>query len=142
MKRTMLAGKVHRATVTDADVDYEGSLTLDPDLMEAAGMLAYEQVHLLDIDNGARLVTYLITGERASGQVCVNGAAARLVHPGDKVIIVAYAEMDDDEAKAYQPKVVLVDGDNRPVTAEHHERAAPPRMGAAFAAPGSRPAIT
>ena len=126
----MLAGKVHRATVTDADVDYEGSLTLDPDLMEAAGMLPYEQVHVLDIDNGARLVTYLITGERASGQVCVNGAAARLVHPGDKVIVVAYVELDDEEARTYEPKVVLVDGANRPITAGHHEQAAPPRMGA------------
>lgn len=113
----MLQGKVHRATVTDANINYEGSLTLDPDLMEAAGMLPYEQIQVLDIDNGARLTTYLITGERSSGQVIINGAAARLVTPGDKVIIVSYAEMEEAEARAHRPKVVLVDGANRPVTA-------------------------
>jgi aspartate 1-decarboxylase len=112
----MLMGKVHRATVTDANLNYEGSLTLDADLLEAAGMLPYEQVQVLDVDNGARLTTYLIEGERSSGQVIINGAAARLVSPGDKVIIVAYAEMEDDEARVYTPKVVLVDGANRPVT--------------------------
>ena len=120
MRRTMLWGKVHRATVTAADINYVGSLTLDPDLMEAAGMLPYEQVQVLDIDNGARLTTYLIEGERSSGQVIINGAAARLVAPGDKVIIVAYAEMEDEEARAHTPKVVLVDGDNRPITAAVH----------------------
>lgn len=117
MRRMVLQGKVHRATVTDADINYEGSLTLDPDLMEAAGMFPYEQVHVLDIDNGARLVTYLITGERSSGQVCINGAAARLVAPGDKVIIVSYAEVDETEVAEHQPKVVLVDASNRPITA-------------------------
>jgi aspartate 1-decarboxylase len=117
VRRTMLQGKVHRATVTDANINYEGSLTLDPDLMEAAGMLPYEQIQVLDIDNGARLTTYLITGERSSGQVIINGAAARLVSPGDKVIIVAYAEMDEAEARVHRPKVVLVDGANRPITA-------------------------
>lgn len=116
MRRTMLQGKVHRATVTEANVDYEGSLTLDPDLMEAAGMLPYEQIQVLDVDNGARLTTYLIVGERSSGQVIVNGAAARLVSPGDLVIIVAYAEMEEAEARAHRPKVVLVDGRNRPIT--------------------------
>jgi aspartate 1-decarboxylase len=120
----MLQGKVHRATVTDADINYEGSLTLDAELMEAAGMLPYEQVHVLDIDNGARLVTYLITGQRGSGQVCINGAAARLVAPGDKVIIVSYAEMEEAEARAHQPKVVLVDAANRPITAGHREQGA------------------
>jgi aspartate 1-decarboxylase len=113
----MLWGKVHRATVTAADINYVGSLTLDPDLIEAAGMLPYEQVQVLDIDNGTRLTTYLIEGDRSSGQVIINGAAARLVAPGDKVIIVSYAEMEDDEARAHVPKVVLVDADNRPVTA-------------------------
>ena len=117
MRRTMLSGKVHRATVTDANINYEGSLTLDPDLMEAAGMLPYEQIQVLDIDNGARLTTYIIEGERSSGQVIVNGAAARLVAPGDKVIIVAYAEMEEAEARAHTPRIVLVDGANRPVTA-------------------------
>jgi aspartate 1-decarboxylase len=127
MRRVMLQGKVHRATVTDADINYEGSLTLDAELMEAAGMLPYEQVHVLDIDNGARLVTYLITGQRGSGQVCINGAAARLVAPGDKVIIVSYAEMEEAEARAHQPKVVLVDAANRPITAGHREQGAASR---------------
>lgn len=112
----MLLGKVHRATVTDANINYEGSLTLDRDLMEAAGMLPFEQVQVLDIDNGARLTTYLIEGDRGSGVVTVNGAAARLVAPGDKVIIVAYAEMDEAEARSHQPRVVLVDAANRPIT--------------------------
>lgn len=116
----MLLGKVHRATVTDANINYEGSLTLDPDLREAAGMLLYEQIQVLDIDNGARLTTYLIEGDRGSGQVIINGAAARLVAPGDKVIIVAYAEMDEAEARAHQPRVVLVDADNRPITGSLH----------------------
>ena len=120
MRRTMLMGKVHRATVTDANLNYEGSLTLDPDLMEAAGMLPYEQVQVLDVDNGSRLTTYLIEGERSSGQVVINGAAARLVAPGDKVIIVAYAEMEDEEARSHTPRVVLVDGSNRPITAPSH----------------------
>jgi len=117
MRRTMLSGKIHRATVTDANINYEGSLTLDPDLMDAAGMLPYEQIQVLDIDNGARLTTYIIEGERSSGQVIVNGAAARLVAPGDRVIIVAYAEMEEAEARAHTPRVVLVDGANRPITA-------------------------
>ena len=117
----MLMGKVHRATVTDANLNYVGSLTLDPDLMEAAGMLPYEQVQVLDVDNGARLTTYLIEGERSTGQVCINGAAARLVAPGDKVIVVAYAEMEDEEARSHTPRVVLVDGANRPVTEPSHD---------------------
>jgi aspartate 1-decarboxylase len=116
----MLMGKVHRATVTDANLDYEGSLTLDPDLMDAAGMLPYEQVQVLDVNNGSRLTTYLIEGERSSGQVIINGAAARLVSPGDKVIVVAYAEMEDEEARSHTPRVVLVDGANRPVTSPPH----------------------
>jgi aspartate 1-decarboxylase len=116
----MLQGKVHRATVTDANIDYEGSLTLDPDLMEAAGMLPYEQIQVLDINNGTRLTTYLIVGDRGSGQVIINGAAARLVSPGDKVIIVSYAEMEEAEARAHTPRVVLVDAANRPVTASSH----------------------
>lgn len=131
MRRTMLMGKVHRATVTDANLNYEGSLTLDRDLMDAAGMLPYEQVQVLDVDNGARLTTYLIEGERSSGQVIINGAAARLVSPGDKVIVVAYAEMEEEEARSHTPRVVLVDGRNRPITLPLH---GPGPGGAKFAA--------
>lgn len=119
MKRTMMHGKIHRATVTDANINYVGSITLDPDLIEAAGMLPFEQVHVVDIDNGARFETYIIEGNRGQGDVVLNGAAARLVQKGDKVIVIAYAEMTDEEARAYRPKVVLVDDSNRPVTLEH-----------------------
>jgi len=122
VRRTLLFGKVHRVTITDANVNYEGSLTLDRDLMDAAGMLPYEQVQVWDVDNGARLTTYLIEGVRGSGEVVVNGAAARLVAPGDKVIVATYAEMDEAEAAAHQPRVVLVDAANRPIT---HPQAAP-----------------
>lgn len=119
MKRIMMHGKIHRATVTDANIDYVGSITLDPVLIEAAGLLPYEQVHVVDIDNGARFETYIIEGNRGQGEVVLNGAAARLVHKGDKVIVIAYAQMTDEEARAYRPKVVLVDDSNRPVTLEH-----------------------
>jgi aspartate 1-decarboxylase len=111
--RTMMAGKIHRATVTEADLDYEGSITLDPVLMEAAGILPYEQVHILDVTNGARLETYAILGREGTGEVCINGAAAHLVHPGDLVIIVAYQQMTDEEAQACSPRVVHVDARNR-----------------------------
>ncbi|HEU5003596.1 MAG TPA: aspartate 1-decarboxylase [Actinomycetota bacterium] len=126
MKRTLLFGKVHRATITDANVNYEGSLSLDRDLMDAAGMLPYEQVSVWDVDNGARLTTYLIEGPRGSGAVVVNGAAARLVATGDKVILAVYAEMDEAEAAAHQPRVVLVDAANRPITHTHIETAHTP----------------
>lgn len=116
MKRMMMSGKIHRATVTDANVDYEGSVSVDPDLSRAAGMLPYEQVHVVDIDNGARLITYLIDAEPGSGKVVLNGAAARLVHKGDRVIIISYAQMKDAEAESYSPKIVLLDEFNRPVT--------------------------
>ncbi|KKL15722.1 hypothetical protein LCGC14_2502750 [marine sediment metagenome] len=109
----MLKSKIHRATVTDADVNYEGSITLDPVLMEAADILPYEQVHVLDISNGARLATYVIEGERGSGEVAINGAAARLVNVGDTVIILTYQEMDDQAARSHQPRLVYVDGANR-----------------------------
>jgi aspartate 1-decarboxylase len=115
LKRTMMSGKIHRATVTDANVDYEGSISVDSDLRKAAGMLPYEQVHVVDIDNGARLVTYLIDAEPGSGAVVLNGAAARLVHKGDRVIIIAYAEMEDAQAAGHVPRIVLVDEANRPV---------------------------
>lgn len=110
MKRTMMHGKIHRAVITDANVEYEGSITLDPDLMDGAGVLENEQVHVVDIDNGARFVTYVITGERGSGQVVINGAAARLVTKGDRVIVIAYADMEDAEAQAFTPRVVRLDG--------------------------------
>jgi aspartate 1-decarboxylase len=111
----MLKSKVHRATVTGADLHYVGSITLDPELMEAADMLEYEQVQVLDIDNGNRLETYTIAGVRGSGDCCLNGAAARLVSPGDRVIVLTYAEYEDAELADYEPKVVHVDTANRPV---------------------------
>jgi aspartate 1-decarboxylase len=111
--RTMLKGKIHRAHVTDANLHYEGSVTLDPVLMEAADILPFEQVHLLDIDNGARLTTYAIEGERGSGQVIVNGAAAHLIHRGDTVIVLTYVQLDDGDAQRLEPKLVYVDDANR-----------------------------
>lgn len=111
--RIMMSGKIHRATVTEANLDYIGSITLDPDLMEAAGILPYEQVHVLDVTNGARLETYAIIGERGSGEVCVNGAAAHLIHAGDLVIIVAYQHLTDEEARNLAPRTVFVDEHNR-----------------------------
>ena len=116
MKRIMMHGKIHRATVTDANIDYVGSITLDPILIQAAGMLPFEQVHVVDINNGARFETYIIEGEPGSGDVILNGAAARLVQKGDKVIVIAYAEMEDSEARELRPKVVLVDDANHPIT--------------------------
>jgi aspartate 1-decarboxylase len=113
MRRRMLKSKIHRATVTDADLNYVGSISLDPELMEAADILENEQVAVLDIDNGARFETYAITG--APGQVCLNGAAARLVHPGDKVIVITYADYEEAELDGYSPTVVHVDQWNRQV---------------------------
>ena len=113
MRRTMCKSKIHRATVRDANLDYEGSITLDPVLMEAADLLPYEQVQVVDIDNGARFETYTIVGERGSGDVTLNGAAARLVQPGDRVIVISYAVYDESELEAFEPKLVFVDGDNR-----------------------------
>lgn len=110
MKRTMMHGKIHRAVVSDANVDYEGSITLDPDLMHGAGILEHEQVHVVDVSNGARFVTYVITGRRGSREVVINGAAAHLVSKGDLVIVIAYAEMEDAEARNFQPRVVKLDG--------------------------------
>ncbi|CAA9354907.1 MAG: Aspartate 1-decarboxylase [uncultured Frankineae bacterium] len=113
MQRTMLKSKVHRATVTQADLHYVGSVTVDEDLMDAADLLAGEKVAVVDVTNGARLETYVIAGERGSGVIGINGAAAHLVHPGDLVILIAYASMDDAEARAYEPRVVFVDAGNR-----------------------------
>jgi aspartate 1-decarboxylase len=113
MFRTMFKSKIHRATVTQADLHYVGSITVDEDLMDAADLLPGEQVHVVDIDNGARLETYLIAGRRGSGVIGLNGAAARLVHTGDLVIIMSYAVMTDAEARAFSPKVVHVDRGNQ-----------------------------
>ncbi len=110
--RTMLKSKIHRATVTDANLHYEGSVTIDPILMEAADLLPFEQVHLLDIDNGARLTTYVIEGERGSGQMCVNGAAAHLIHRGDTIIAISYMAVSEDEAQRHEPKLIYVDEAN------------------------------
>ncbi|MFJ9441781.1 aspartate 1-decarboxylase [Kitasatospora sp. NPDC101235] len=113
MLRTMLKSKIHRATVTQADLHYVGSVTVDEDLLDAADLLPGELVHIVDIDNGARLETYTIAGPRGSGVIGINGAAARLVHPGDLVILIAYGQMDTAEAKGYEPKIVFVDERNR-----------------------------
>ncbi|KDE99401.1 aspartate decarboxylase [Mycolicibacterium aromaticivorans JS19b1 = JCM 16368] len=115
MFRTMLKSKIHRATVTHADLHYVGSVTIDADLMDAADLLEGEQVTIVDIDNGARLETYAITGRRGTGVIGINGAAAHLVHPGDLVILIAYGVMTDAEAREYRPRVVFVDADNRQI---------------------------
>ena len=112
MLRTMMKSKIHRATVTQADLHYVGSVTVDLDLLDAANLLPGELVHIVDIDNGARLETYTIAGERGSGVIGINGAAARLVHPGDLVILIAYGQMEDAEAREYGPHVVFVDSEN------------------------------
>ena len=114
MQRTMMRAKIHRATVTDADLNYVGSVTIDRDLMHAADLLEYEQVHVVNINNGARFETYVIEGEPGSGTICLNGAAARLAQRGDKVIIIAYATLDEEELEGFMPRIVLVDDVNRP----------------------------
>lgn len=113
MFRTMFKSKIHRATVTQADLHYVGSVTIDHDLMDAADLLPGEQVQIVDIDNGARLETYVIAGPGGSGVIGINGAAAHLVHPGDLVIIISYAAMTDEEARAFEPRVVHVGRDNK-----------------------------
>lgn len=113
MLRTMMTSKIHRATVTQADLHYVGSVTVDQDLLDAADLLPGELVHIVDITNGARLETYTIAGERGSGVIGINGAAARLVQPGDLVILIAYGQMETAEAREYQPRVVFVDADNK-----------------------------
>ena len=117
--RTMLKSKIHRARVTDANLHYEGSVTVDADLMEAADLLPYEQVYLLNIDTGARLQTYVIEGERGSGQVVVNGAAAHLIHRDDTVIILSYVTLSEEEARRLEPRLVYVDEANRIVRVGH-----------------------
>ena len=123
--RSMLKSKIHRATVTTADLDYVGSVTVDEDLMDAADLLAGERVAIVDVTNGARLETYVIPGARGTGVVGINGAAAHLVAPGDLVILIAYATMDEDESRQYLPRVVFVDADNRIVHQGHDPAHAP-----------------
>jgi aspartate 1-decarboxylase len=125
MLRTMFKSKIHRATVTQADLHYVGSVTIDADLLDAADLLPGELVHIVDITNGARLETYTIEGERGSGVIGINGAAAHLVHPGDKVIIISYAQVDDAEARTLRPKVVHVEGQDNRIVALGDDAAAP-----------------
>jgi aspartate 1-decarboxylase len=113
MRRRMMKSKIHRATVTDANLNYVGSITLDPILMAEADILEWEQVAVVDVNNGNRFETYVITGEPGQGDVCLNGAAARLVHPGDKEIIITYADYEDAELDTYEPTIVHVDEHNR-----------------------------
>ncbi len=123
MLKTILNSKIHRATVTDCDLDYVGSITIDRDLMDAVGIVENEQVHVLDINNGNRLTTYAIEGERGSGVIGINGAAARLVSKGDLVIICAYVQVNELELAEHQPQIVLVDELNRPKHILHKEEA-------------------
>src|SRR3712207_7067220 len=118
MNRTMLKSKIHRATITDCDLHYVGSITVDPELLEAADILEFEQVAVVDVDNGARFETYTIAGERGSGEIKVNGAAARLVHTGDTVIVVSYADYEKEELEMYEPVVVHVNKDNEIITVD------------------------
>ena len=127
MRRSLFKSKIHRATVTDADLDYEGSVTIDEDLLDAAGIWEYEAVHVWNVTRGTRLTTYAIKGPRGSGTICINGAAAHLNKPGDKVILATFAEMDEAEARRHVPQVVLVDDENRIVSKDVREVAGPAR---------------
>lgn len=118
----MLKGKIHRATVVQAELDYVGSITVDPELLEASGILEYEMVQIVDINNGNRFETYTIAGEPGSGMICLNGAAARCVSVGDKIIIMAYASMTQEEAKNHKPNVVFVDDSNKIVRKTNYEK--------------------
>lgn len=122
MIQTMLKGKIHRAVVVQAELDYVGSITIDEKLMEAAGISEYEQVQIVDINNGSRFETYVISGERGSGMICLNGAAARMVSVGDKIIIMCYAGMTPEEVKDNPPKVVFVDEKNQIKRVTHYEK--------------------
>lgn len=122
MNLTMLKGKIHRAVVTQAELNYVGSITIDTQLMEAAGMLEYEMVQIVDVENGNRFETYTIAGEAGSGMICLNGAAARQVAVGDHIIIMCYAQMTPEEAKEHKPDVVFVDEENRIVRVTNYER--------------------
>jgi aspartate 1-decarboxylase len=118
MNRTMLKSKIHRATVTGSDLHYVGSITIDQDLLDAADVREHEQVHVVDVDNGARFETYTIAGARGSGEIKINGAAARLVHTGDTVIVISYAAYDERELDTYEPKVVHVNAENKIITVD------------------------
>jgi len=118
MQRLMCKSKIHRATVTGADLNYVGSITIDVELMEAADLLEYEQVHVVNINNGARFETYVIAGARGEGEICLNGAAARLAHSGDRVIVISYAQYDEVELGSYRPNFIFVDDQNR-ITRDH-----------------------
>ena len=122
MTISILKSKIHRATVTQSELDYVGSITIDEELLEKSGIIEYEKVQVVDINNGNRLETYTIAGERGSGIICLNGAAARLVKPGDKVIIMAYADVTPEEAIKNPPTVVFVDEDNKIVRVTHYEK--------------------
>jgi aspartate 1-decarboxylase len=111
----MLKSKIHRGTVTGSDLHYVGSITIDQDLLDAADIREHEQVHVVDVDNGSRFETYTISGERGSGEICVNGAAARLVHSGDTIIVISYADYEEDELESYEPRVVHVNRENQVV---------------------------
>lgn len=121
MIRHFCKSKIHRATVTEANLDYVGSITISTDLMEAADLYPYEKVQVLDIDNGARLETYVIPANGVTGEICLNGAAARLVHKGDKVIIITYCMIDEKELETFKPRVVFVDDENRIQSVKEHE---------------------
>src|SRR5918912_3287107 len=127
MRRSLFKSKIHRATVTDADLEYEGSVTIDEDLLDAAGIWEYEAVHVWNITRGTRLTTYAIKGARGAGVICINGAAAHLNKPGDKVILATFAEMEEAEARRHVPQVVLVDDENRIVSKDAREVAGPAR---------------
>lgn len=121
MFREMHKSKIHRAVVTEANLNYVGSITIDQDILDASNILENEKVQVVNINNGARLETYVITGPRGSGMICLNGAAARLVQPGDRVIIISYAMMEESVARTYRPHVVIMDDQNRIVTGEYQE---------------------
>ncbi|MHB1420005.1 MAG: aspartate 1-decarboxylase [Bacillota bacterium] len=123
MLRFMMKSKIHRAVVTEANLNYVGSITIDRDLLESADLLPNEQVHVVNNNNGARFETYVIEGEPGSGVICVNGAAARMVQPGDIVIIISYAMMDDRETRSYSPRVIMVDEQNKIVNSSGKEKA-------------------
>ena len=122
MEISMLKSKIHRAVITQAELNYVGSVTIDEELMEAAGLYEYERVHISNVNSGSRIETYVIAGERGSGVICLNGAAARSGQKGDLVIIMAYADMTPAEAKTHKPQVVFVDGDNKIVRVAGYEK--------------------
>lgn len=121
MFRTMMKAKLHRATVTEANLNYVGSITIDENLLDLVDMLPNEKVQIVNNNNGARLETYIIPGPRGSGVICLNGAAARLVHVGDTVIIISYAQMSDEEARRHKPRIAILDGANKPVNMMEEE---------------------